>query len=678
MLRSASCAPVVLLLASALLSSCRDVAVVPHSDSNPGPTPTVKRTSLGEMPDIDAAAVLAHVKELASDRFEGRAPGTDGESLSVAYITDQFRRLGLKPGNTDGTFIQKVPLVGISTDGARLTLSRGKEERHLAWKDDVVAWTTRLVPAVNLEQSELVFVGYGVVAPEYGWDDYKGLDVTGKTLVMLINDPPVTKDDNPSELDARVFGGRAMTYYGRWTYKFEVAADKGAAGAIIIHETGPAGYPFTVIQNSNLAEKFHVAVVDKNMRRASVEAWITEDQGRAILSWSNHDFDQLKASAATRDFKPVPLGVSASISFKNRLRPIDSRNVLARLDGRDPEHKDEFVIYTAHWDHLGIGPDVSGDRIYNGAKDNAVGVAGLLEIAWAYTRLAAPPRRSVLFLSTTAEEQGLLGSEFYAARPIYPLAKTAAVINIDGLNVYGRTKDMVIVGYGASELDDYVRDAAGEQGRVIRADAEPEKGFFYRSDHFPFAKVGVPALDPEEGTDYIGKPPDFARRVRDEWTEHDYHKPSDTVKADWDLNGGREDLKALFAVGYRVADADQFPQWRPGSEFRARREAMLARAAVEASRAAAASTTAPVVPVPVLPPAPPPASALLPSAPPETLPEPESSTGASDANAPPGIPPPTGASGNSTPGAGVPQVSPGAATAPAPPPGSDGSANVVR
>lgn len=555
---------------------------------NPGPTPTVERTSLGELPDIDIGAVLAHTKELSSDRFEGRAPGTDGESLTVAYLVDQFRRLGLKPGNTDGTFTQRVPLVGITATGGPLTVvgggAKGREERHLTWKDDVVAWTTRVVERSSIEASELVFVGHGVVAPEFGWDDYKGLDVKGKTLVMLINDPPVTDPDSPSELDPNVFGGRAMTYYGRWTYKFEVAAEKGAAGALIIHETGPAGYPFTVVQGSNLGERFHLSTPAKNMGRVAIEGWITLDRAREILSWAGQDFEQLKAVAATRDFAPVPLGLTASLAVTNTLRPVESRNVLARLEGRDPAVRTELVVYTAHWDHLGIGPEVDGDRIYNGARDNAVGTASVLEIARAYTKLPRPPRRSILFLATTAEEQGLLGSEFYAQKPIYPLAKTAAVINIDGVNVHGRTRDLVLVGSGASELDDYVRDAAGEQGRVVRPDPEPEKGFYYRSDHFPFAREGVPALNPEGGTDYIGKPSEFARRVREQWTERDYHNPSDVVKDDWDLKGAREDLKVFMAVGFRVADADRFPEWRSGHEFKAKRDAMLTGAAGRVSR----------------------------------------------------------------------------------------------
>jgi Zn-dependent M28 family amino/carboxypeptidase len=306
-----------------------------------------------------------------------------------------------------------------------------------------------------------------------------------------------------------------------------------------------------------------------------VEGWITLDKARDLLRMAGQDFGTLKSMAATRDFKPVTLGVSASMTIKNTLRTIDSRNVVARLDGRDPLLKSEYVIYTAHWDHLGIGPAVNGDTIYNGAKDNAVGVAGMLEVARAFTKLATPPRKSIVFLAVTAEEQGLLGSEYYSVTPIYPLARTAANINIDGMNVSGRTRDLTLVGYGASDLDDYVRDAAGEQGRVIRPDPEPEKGFYYRSDHFNFAKQGVPALDPDEGVDYLGKPKDFGEKIRSEWNERDYHQPSDVVRPDWDLSGAREDLQVFFAVGYRVAEADKLPAWKPGNEFKTKREEML-------------------------------------------------------------------------------------------------------
>jgi Zn-dependent M28 family amino/carboxypeptidase len=545
------------------------------SGAAPGPTPAVQRTSIGELPDIDTDAVLAHTKTLSSDEYGGRGPGTKGEELTVNYLVDQFKNIGLKPGNTDGSYVQKVPLVGITTEGAPLVVKKSSEETRLDWKNDIVAWTKHVADSASIQDSEMVFVGYGVVAPEFDWDDYKGLDVAGKTLVMLINDPPVRDPANQGQLDPKTFGGRAMTYYGRWTYKFEIGAQKHAAAVLIIHETEPAGYPFAVVQGSNLGEKFDLVTPDKNMGRASIEGWITLEQGRRLLKMAGQDFEALKREAATRDFKPVPLGLHASMTLHNKLRTIDSRNVAGRVDGRDPKLKDEYVIYTAHWDHLGIGPAVNGDPIYNGAKDNAVGVAGILEIARAFTKLPTPPKRSVLFLAVTAEEQGLLGSQYYAVTPIYPLAKTLANINIDGLNVNGRTKDLTLVGYGASDLDDYTSDAAGEQGRVIRPDPEPEKGFYYRSDHFNFAKQGVPALDPDEGVEYVGKPANFGEKVRNEYTERDYHKPSDVVKADWDLSGAREDLKVFFAVGYRVAEASRMPEWKPGNEFKAIREASL-------------------------------------------------------------------------------------------------------
>lgn len=545
------------------------------SSSSPGTSAaTTPALSIGQLPEIDADAILAHTKTLSSDEFEGRGPGTKGEELTVKYLVDEFTKIGLKPGNTDGTYIQRVPLVGITPDGAPMIFKKGAQQLRLKWHDDVVAWTKHVAESASLNDSEVVFVGYGVVAPEYNWDDYKGLDVKGKTLLMLVNDPPVANPANPNELDPKTFGGKAMTYYGRWTYKYEIGKEKGAAGVIIIHETGPAGYPFDVVQNK-VTEQFDLVTPDKNMGRAAIEGWISNDQGKKLLELAGQDFDALKKQAATREFQPVPLGVTASISLHNKLRTIDSRNVVAKLEGADPVLKDEFVVYTAHWDHLGIGPAVNGDRIYNGAQDNAVGCAGLLEVARAFTTLQTPPKRSILFLSVTAEEQGLLGSEYYSVMPIYPMAKTLANINMDGLNVYGRTKDIILVGMGASDLDEYVRAAAGEQGRVVKPDAEPEKGFYYRSDHFNFAKQGVPALDPDDGVEYVGKPADFGQKVRDDYTLHRYHAPSDVVLPDWDLAGAREDLKVFLAVGYRVAQASKFPEWKPGNEFRAKREAML-------------------------------------------------------------------------------------------------------
>ena len=435
---------------------------------------------IAQLPKVDTDAVLAHTKVLASDEYEGRAPGSRGEERTVAYLVDQFKKIGLTPGNTDGTYIQKVPLVGITPDpDTALVLRKGSEERRLKFKDDVVAWTKHVEQSAAISDSELVFVGYEVIAPEYNWDDYKGSDLKGKTLLMLVNDPPVPDPEKPSQLDPKSFGGRAMTYYGRWTYKYEIGAQKGAAAVLIIHETGPAGYPFAVVQGKT-GEQFDLVTPDKNMGRAAIEGWLSLDQGKKLLAMAGQDFDALKKQAATRAFKPVPLGVKASMTIHNKLRSIDSRNVIGKLSGADLKLKDEYVVYTAHWDHFGIGDPVNGDRIYNGAEDNAVGTAGLIEVARAFARLKEPPRRSILFLAVTAEEQGLLGSQYYSVTPIYPLAKTLANINMDVLNVHGRTNDITLVGFGSSELDDYAARAASEQGRVVHGDAEPEKGFYYR------------------------------------------------------------------------------------------------------------------------------------------------------------------------------------------------------
>ena len=536
--------------------------------------PDAQQMLLSQMPPVNPQAILAHTRVLSSDEYEGRGPGTKGEELTVGYLVDQFKKLGLKPGNTDGTYVQKVPLVGITPTPTSLVFEKGGRRQTLKWKDDVVAWTKHVAKSASMSKSELVFVGYGIVAPEYNWDDYKGMDMTGKTLVMLVNDPPVPDAANSSELDPKVFGGKAMTYYGRWTYKYEIGAMQHAAAVLIVHETEPAGYPFEVVQ-AKTTEQFDLVTPDKNMGRVNIEGWITLDRARDLMQLAGQDFDALKKQAATRDFKPVPLGVAASMTITNTLRTIDSQNVVAKLEGSDPALKDEYVVYTAHWDHLGIGPEQNGDRIYNGAKDNAIGVAGLLELARAFTKVAPAPKRSILFLSVTAEEQGLLGSQYYSVTPLYPLRKTLANVNMDGLNVHGKTKDLTLIGYGASDLDDYAKTAAAEQGRVIRPDPETEKGFYYRSDHFNFAKQGVPALDPDEGTDFVGKPAEYGKQVRDDYTEHDYHKPSDVIKADWDLSGAVEDLQVFFAVGYRVAQADKYPEWKPGNEFRATRERSL-------------------------------------------------------------------------------------------------------
>ncbi len=519
------------------------------------------------LPRIEAAAILTHIKVLASDEYEGRAPGTPGEERTVKYLIDQFQKLGLKPGNTNGTYIQNVPLVGITPDPSMaLTFEKGPQADTLKFKEDFVAWTKRVSDSAVLDGSELVFVGYGIEAPEFTWDDYKGVDLKGKTMVVLINDPPLP--------DEKMFGGKAMTYYGRWTYKFETGAKKGAAGILIVHETIPAGYPFSVIQSSS-GERFDLVTPDKNMWRASVEGWISLERAKQLFAKAGQDFDALKARAATREFKPVPLGVTASLRIKNKLRTLDSRNVVAKLEGADPKLKDEYVVYTAHWDHLGVGPEVKGDKIYNGALDNASGTGGLLEIARAFTQAKPAPKRSILFLAVTAEEQGLLGSQYYSVAPIYPLAKTLANMNIDGMNLHGRTKDVTVIGMGASDLDDYLKAAAAEHGRTLKPDPESEKGFYYRSDHFNFAKQGVPALYIDDGTEFIGKPADFGMKARERYNKEDYHAPSDEVKPDWDLSGAAEDAQLFLVVGYRVANTAKYPEWKPGNEFRAVRERQL-------------------------------------------------------------------------------------------------------
>jgi len=374
-----------------------------------------------------------------------------------------------------------------------------------------------------------------------------------------------------SALDTAMFKGKAMTYYGRWTYKYEIASQKGAAAAIIIHETGPAGYPYEVVRSSNSAEQFDVPSANAE-NRVPVEGWIRLEKAKELLRDAGLNFDSLKAAAKKKDFKPVTLDAKANFNVKIDHREIQSKNVVAKLEGGDK--KDEYVIYTAHWDHLGKDTTLKGDQIFNGAADNASGCAALLDIAQAYTKLPTPPRRSILFLSVTAEEKGLVGSKYYAAHPLYPLAKTAANINMDGINQWGRTNDFTVIGLGNSTLDDALTRILKADGRTVRPDAEPEKGFYYRSDHFEFAKQGVPALDTDAGTDFIGKPNGYGMRKRDEYTSKDYHKPSDEVKKDWDLSGGVQDVRTLFRVGYVVAQQDAMPEWKPGTEFKAKRDSM--------------------------------------------------------------------------------------------------------
>lgn len=560
-----------LLLGLLVVAGC-DRGTDPAAAESPAPS-----IPLARLPAIEATRILDHTRTLSSNEFEGRAPGTAGEERTVAYLIEQFRTLGLQPGNTDGTYVQDVRLVGLTpSQKTPLTVTKGRARRTFTWKNQVVAWSKHVTDGASIENSEIVFVGYGVKAPEYDWDDFKDVDVTGKTIIVLVNDPQVPDATDPSKLDDGLFGGRAMTYYGRWSYKYEEAARRGAAAVFIVHETELAGYPFSVVQG-NLGQRLDLVTEDGNRGRANIEGWLSLDAARELLAMGGQDLDARKQQALTREFRPVPVGVSASMAISTARQTLNSRNVLAKLEGSDPALKDELVIYTAHWDHFGIGDPVDGDNIYSGALDNASGTATVLEIARAFTQVNPRPRRSVLFLMVTAEEQGLLGSAYYAAHPVYPLDKTLAAINIDGINQWGRTRDITVIGLGASQLDDYLRDAAAEQGRTLRPDPESEKGFYYRSDHFNFAKQGVPALYTDTGVEYVGKDEGYAQRKRDEYTQQDYHRPSDVVKPDWDLTGAVDDAQLLMAVGYRIANAATYPEWAPGNEFRATRERMLGK-----------------------------------------------------------------------------------------------------
>jgi len=523
---------------------------------------------------FNANILSEHIKVLASDAFEGRSPGTAGEDSTVAYLERQFRKMGLQPGNPDGTYTQQVPMVGFTAQPTG-SFTAGGKTISLSFPHDYVAVSRRFVPQVQVSNSDMVFVGYGIVAPEYNWDDYKGLDVKGKTIVMLINDPPVPDARDTTKLDPKTFNGRAMTYYGRWTYKYEIAAEKGAAACIIVHETGPAGYPYEVVSGSWSRENFDINNANKNSDKVAVESWITEAKARELFSAGSKNFDTLKKQAARQNFNPVALNAKANFTIKNTLREIQSRNVIAKLEGSDAQLKNEYVVYSAHWDHLGKDPKLTGDQIYNGALDNASGTAGLLELAKAYTQLPEPPKRTILFLAVTGEEKGLLGSKYYATNPLYPLKNTLSNINMDVLNPYGRTKDVVIIGYGNSTLDDVLTRAAATQNRKTVPEATPEKGSFYRSDHFEFAKQGVPALYAESGVQSVDQGPDYLQQKADAYTANDYHKVSDDVKPNWDFSGALEDLRLYFLVGYNVAQGSSWPEWKPGTEFKQKRETML-------------------------------------------------------------------------------------------------------
>ena len=500
---------------------------------------------------------------LASDEFGGRAPGSPGEALTISYLTGQFEALGLVPGNPDGTWVQAVPLVGSTPrPGDALVVRSGDDADHVTWVpgEDYVALTKHVVDEVEVN-AEFVFVGYGAVAPEYDWDDFGDVDVTGKILLFLVNDPPL--DD--------AFGGSAMTYYGRWTYKHEIAAEKGAAGSFVIHETEPAGYPWEVIGSSPYGESFDLIAADNNLSRAVMEGWVRRSAAESLFEMAGLDFEELKRQAADPSFQPVALGVTGQTRIRNSLRTIDSQNFLAMLPGS--QAPDEVVMYVAHWDHLGRDETLDGDQVFNGAADNATGTAALIELARAFTESDIPPRRSVLFLAVTAEEQGLLGSAYYGENPVYPTAKTVAALNMDVLNQWGRTRDLTVVGMGQSELDRYAGDVAERLQRILVPDPEPEKGFYYRSDHFSFAKVGIPAFYADPGIEYLEKPEGYGLRKREEYTANDYHAVTDEVKPDWDLSGAVEDLTFMFELGASLAATDDWPEWSATSEFRSVREA---------------------------------------------------------------------------------------------------------
>jgi Zn-dependent M28 family amino/carboxypeptidase len=527
-------------------------------------------------PDITADELRRHVEALSADSFEGRAPGTAGEERTLAYLDEQLRALGLAPGNPDGTYVQKVPLIGFRNQ-LEMSIEVAGKPLPVSLPDEAVLDSRRFESELAVNDAEMVFVGYGVEAPEYDWNDYEGLDVRGKTLVVLVNDPPVRDPANPAGLDDAMFKGRAMTYYGRWTYKYEIASEKGAAAVLIVHEDEPAGYPYGVVSQGWGQEDFDIDTSDGNRDRVPFEGWIARRTAERLFAAAGQDFEALKQAAARPGFRPVPLAARASFRNRQTRRQVDSHNVIARLPGADPAVRDEVVIYMAHWDHLGRDPSLTGDQIYNGALDNASGVASVLALARAFAALPVP-RRSIVFMMTTAEERGLLGSRYYASHPLYPLAKTLAAINIDGVNPWGPTRDVSIVGHGMSTLDDLVAAAATARGRTVTPDSEPEKGFYFRSDHFPFARLGVPAMYMDPGTEFVGKSASFAAKKRREYLENHYHQVSDEIDASWDLSGAAEDLALLFRVGYAIASGDTWPAWKPGSEFEAARKQMLERA----------------------------------------------------------------------------------------------------
>ena len=552
-----------------LIAACRPSAPPPAAASKSAaakPTPIVPTADGAFSPEIKAEDFAAHVKRLASDEFAGRKPGTEGERLTTSYLVEQFKRIGLKPGNGD-SYLQSVPMVSITLrnpDAVTLAVAEGGGVEKFAYRTDTIVGTFNAQPHTAIQDADLVFAGYGVVAPEYQWNDYAGLDVKGKVVVVLVNDPGWGNGD------PTLFKGKAMTYYGRWTYKYEEAARQGAAGCLIVHDTAAAAYPWSVVVNSWSGPRLSLPASEDAEPRLDLAAWITTDAARRLFAKAGADFDALKKSADLRGFKSTPLAAKLSTQFDNEIGSATSSNVLALLPGS--QRPDEVVVYSAHWDHLGADGSGPG-HIYSGAVDNGSGVAAVLEIAEAFAHQSPPPQRSVLFFVPTLEEAYLLGSQYYMAHPTIPAPKTVADINMDMLRPIGRTHDMAIVGYGQSQMDGYLSDALAAQHRVAIAEAEPEKGLFYRSDQLNFARRGVPVLFTQVGQDKVDGGTAAGKAASDDYYAHHYHQPADKYDPNWDFSGVVEDVQALYAVGRRLADETTWPQWSADSEFRAARDA---------------------------------------------------------------------------------------------------------
>jgi len=521
-------------------------------------TPAEKSASGVIVPDV----LRAHVRFLAHDLLEGRGPGTRGDALAQAYIASQFEALGLKPMGTEGSYLQPFDLVGITSSPKHLTFRAAQGALDLKFHEDFIAVSGVQAPEAKLDDSELVFVGYGIQAPEYQWDDFKGMDMRGKTLLILNSDP----EDDPA-----LFAGRTRLWYGRWDYKYEQAAKMGAGGAIILHTTPSAGYPWQVVQTSWTGKQFELPAAEAP--RLQVKGWTTEAATRRVLQLAGKDLDALRGAAQRRDFQPVPLGVTVSSRLVNSVRRSPTANVLALLPGSDPKLSQEVVLYTAHHDHLGRreGGAPGEDTIYNGALDNASGVSAMLAVARAFQALPSAPRRSILFAAVAAEEQGLLGSQYLAEHLPVPHGRVAANINIDGANIHGRTRDLTAIGLGKSTLDATLVALAKAQGRVVKADQLSDRGFFYRSDQFSFAKRGIPAAYFGSGMDFIGRPEGWGKQQREVWESKHYHQPSDELRPDWDFSGAVEDVRLFFLLGAHIARNPELPRWNKGDEFEAAR-----------------------------------------------------------------------------------------------------------